>query len=143
MSEEKLMGLNDLFFPDQTGDSLPSDIGEGSEGWNELRGSLKKEMPKVAWKVVGKEIAVKLQEVLGIKLDKVLAPGWQKMKSLQEYRDPSRHPPGESALVPLVEHTIESHHRPHLDIVVRDAKLASINLEVDLELLLEGVMLKV
>lgn len=143
MSEETAPSLKDLFFPDESADALPGALAEGSEVWNELRADLKKEMPKVAWSVVGREINSKLQEVLGIRLDEVLAPAWRRLTSLQEYRDLNLHPPGESSLVSLVDHKIESHHRPHVDVIVRDVELATINLDVDLRLTLRGVLLKV
>lgn len=133
--------LHSFFFPDGAGDLLAAD--GDTDPWEELKSGLKKELPKVAWKVVGREIKAKIVEVLGVRVNKVLGLGWQRVQTLQEYRDPERHPDGETALVPLVEHTIESHHHPHVDVVVRDYELGSVNLDVSLKLHLEGVLLKI
>lgn len=111
---------------------------------DELREALGKELGKARWKVVAKEIGRQVAGVLDFGIaEKVLAPAWQRLEMLQEYRDPSLHPPGESALVPLFKHAVRSTHAPHIDLLFKEVEIGRLALEVDLSIELEGVMLRI
>jgi len=108
-----------------------------------LQSEIKKQMPKVSYKAVQKEMNAKIGEVLDTGIDDVLAAAWKKYKGFQEYADQELHPPGETVLVPLAAHTIQSAHSPHIDLMIRKVTLGSVHLDVELALQLEGVLLKV
>ena len=75
--------------------------------------------------------------------EKILAPAWQRLELLQEYRDPKAHPPGETALVPLVEHSVRSVHKPHIDLLVKEVEIGQLALVVDLSIQLDGILLRI
>ncbi len=139
--------LNNLFFPtdpDAGGDALAESIrGQGAESLVALKGELKQQLPKLSFKVVEKEITAKIGEVLDVGFQELLVSGWKKYQEFQAYADPELHPPEETILVPLAEHTIQSAHQPRVDLMVKDFLLGSIGLDVQLSLALEGVVLKI
>jgi hypothetical protein len=101
------------------------------------------QIPGLPWSAVARAVGAKLDEVLDVNLAGIALSVWKKYQRLQEYRDPVRHPPEETALVPLAEHTIESVHRPHVDVLVNEAPVGRLDFEIRLALKLEGVVLKV
>ena len=133
------MTLNSLFFSGagETG-ALDDD-----SGLVDLKAELEQQLPTVSFKAVEKEIGSKIGEVLNTGIDDVLLASWKKYRGFQEYADPAKHPPEETILVPLAEHTIKSAHRPHVDLKIKDMQVASIELDVHLALKLEGVVLRV
>jgi hypothetical protein len=100
-------------------------------------------LPGLEWKLVAKELHAKVDEALDINLAQVIASAWKKYRLLQQYRDPRKHPADETILVPLAEHTIESVHRPHVDVLVNETRVARVEFEIRLALALEGVVLTV
>ncbi len=110
----------------------------------ELQEALREQLGKVKWKVVARELVRRLGELLDVRVaDTVMAPAWQRWKELQKYRDPEQCPPGESAIVPLAEHSIESTHSPHIDLLVRDVEIGRLDVQLALALQLEGVVLRI
>ena len=132
-----LTTLKQIFFPE------PPEGGGEAPALAAIRSEVAKELPKVSWKVVEKELLQKVGDVLDIGLDRILAGALEKYESLQEYRDPEQHPPGETALVPLADHLVESEHHPHVDLVIRDFVIGSLNLDVNLTLEIRGLVLKI
>ncbi len=93
---------------------------------------------------MAKEIGSQIGKVLDFGVaERVLAPAWQRWQLLQEYRDPESHPPDETSLVPLMEHSVTSSHSPHIDLLVRDVEIGRLTLEVELALDLAGVVLRI
>ncbi len=133
------LSIKNLFFSDQ------EEGGDMLEGGSlvDLETDIKSQLPKVSLGSVQKEMGAKIGEVLNVGLDEVLASAWKKYKGLQEYTDPAKHPPEETALVPLAKHAIKSAHKPHVDLKIKNTLIGSIQLEVLLLLQLEGVVLKV
>ncbi len=133
------LSIKNLFFSDQ------EEGGDVLEGGSlvDLESDIKSQLPKVSLGSVQKEMGAKIGEVLNVGLDEVLASAWKKYKGLQEYTDPAKHPPEETALVPLAKHAIKSAHKPHVDLKIKDVLIGSIQLEVKLALSVEGIVLKV
>jgi hypothetical protein len=100
-------------------------------------------IPGLPWSAVALEVGAKLDEVLDVNLAGIALSAWKKYQRLQEFRDPARHPPEETSLIPLAEHTVESVHRPYLDILVNEAAVGRLDFEIRLALKLEGVILTV
>ena len=133
------MTLKNLFFPSSgdDGEALPE------SGLVGLESDIKEQLPKIPFKSVQKEMGAKIAESLNVGIDEILIAGWKKYQGFQEYADPSKHPPEESILVPLAKHTIQSAHRPHVDLKIKGMDVASVVLEVEVAVTLEGVVLKV
>lgn len=110
----------------------------------ELRDKLGAELGKTRWKLVAKEIGKQVAAVLDFGVaEKVLGPAWQRLQLLQEYRDPEKHPAEELSLVPLLEHSVKSTHKPHIDLMVKEVEIGRLTLAVDLAFELEGIVLRV
>lgn len=137
------MTLRRFFFAAVDAEGAAGALEAGREV-DELREELKKQLGGVKWKMVAREIGKQVVELLDFGVaEKVLAPAWQRLEMLQEYRDPELHPPEESALVPLVEHQVVSTHEPHIDLMLKDTEIGRLTFRIELTLDLEGVVLRV
>jgi len=86
----------------------------------------------------------KLAELLEIDLLRgVLIPAWKTHPDLQEYGDPAKHPPEETAIVPLVEHSVTTRHAPTLEPSLADRSLGEMEFEVEGEFWVKGAILEV
>ncbi len=89
-------------------------------------------------------VLTKLDELLNLDLiEDILLPAWSKHPELQEYRDPEKHPPGETALVPLLEHAITSSHEPSIEPSIAGQSLGEITFEVEIESIVKGAILEI
>jgi hypothetical protein len=100
-------------------------------------------LPGIQWGPVAQEIEAKIGEILDVNILGVLVGGWKKYRQLQEYRDTTKHPPEETILLSLTEHSISSSHHPKIEILAAEAPVGTLEFTVTLALKLEGVVLKV
>jgi hypothetical protein len=115
-----------------------------SEGQTEsLRKAVSKEVKHIKWPGIFSEIAKKIEELLDIDIPDIMVKAWAKYKTLLKYTDREKYPPDQTVLVPLVEHKIESEHHPHIDIVIDDKPFAKIEFQINIELTLKGMVLKI
>lgn len=138
--------LHSLFFADGTeavGDDVAKDAVGTDAALIDLQGEIEQQLPELSANAVREELNAKIGEVLGTGIDEVLVASWRKFQDFQEYADPAKHPPEETILVPLAEHTIRSSHHPHVDLMVKNVTIGSVHLVVELALALEGVVLKI
>lgn len=86
----------------------------------------------------------KLAELLEIDILRgVLIPAWKTHPDLQEYGDPDKHPPDETAIVPLVEHSVATNHAPTLEPSLAGRSLGEMEFGVEGEFLVKGAILEV
>jgi hypothetical protein len=85
------------------------------------------------------ELARAVHGLLDIDLGTVLLSGWAKWRALTDAARRTRDAPGTTEVVPLVEHTVASTLTPYVDLVVSDVRLATVHLELGIELTLRGV----
>lgn len=96
------------------------------------------------WARIGRSIEeTVVGKLASIRLGTVLVDGWSKIAELRAYADPEQHPPGESNDVALAKHAITSPHTVAVDLLVDGATAATIELDVELELELEGAILHI
>jgi hypothetical protein len=95
------------------------------------------------WNVVRQRIPEHLTKLLDIDGVGVLAGAWNKTRELRKYRDQTKYPPEDVIVVSLTKHTIESKHRPYLEIVAEEQPIGRLDFEIDLSLMLEGAELTV
>ena len=108
--------------------------------------ALKKEIeriPGIAWEQVLGELQIEIGKILDVGFDDILFGAWKKYRELQQYTDTNKHSPDEVVLVPLVEHTITSTHRPYIDLFVNEKRVGHIVFTITLRLKLEGIVLKI
>lgn len=85
-----------------------------------------------------------LSELLDIDLLKgIFIPAWRQHPDLQEYRDFTKHPADEIALVPLVDHSIVTTHAPKIEPTVGGRSLGEIKFDVKGEFYIKGAILQV
>ena len=122
------------------------ELADGAE-IEELKARMTKELRGLSWSSVFPKILEKSKELLDFELPELLARVWRKHLELQEYRDKEKHPPDETCLVPLVEHTISSDHEPSVEITLKsklmDIPSMTVPFKILLSLTLEGVVLKI
>jgi len=116
---------------------------ESGQKFSALRERIARDAGGVSWPVAFSELVNKIGDVLDIRLTDILAAAWQKYREIRKYSDRTAYPPGETFLVPLVEHTVRSIHHPGIEILVDDQPAAMIELEIEIALTLEGAILKI
>ena len=84
-----------------------------------------------------------LDEVLQFRLGDVLQDSWSKMATLVATFEATRRDPNSVAIVPLLEHTIASTHKPHIDLMYGGKSLGQIAFDITLNLTLKGVALEI
>ncbi len=128
--------IGSLFFPQDDEEAME----EEGEGLESLEQSLEEEAPDTPFKAVKAQVTAKIGEALEIGLEELLGPAWEKLEIFREYLDPED--PDEPIPVPLVGHAIETSHTPSVEVTVKGVKLATIELAIDLELALDGLVLE-
>jgi hypothetical protein len=89
--------------------------------------------------------ADKLNDALNIDCLEMLGQAWAKLKTLREYADPKKHPPGQDAVVQLGPHKISHKCCPLAELrhAGSDIKLAELKLTLELTAKFTGVALLV
>jgi hypothetical protein len=95
------------------------------------------------WQIVVSELGANLAGCLDIGIPNILLNAWKTTNELARYCDTQQYPPGDSVLVPLAEHVIESEHHPAIEIFIKKQRIGKIGFTVKLKLKLEGFLLKV
>ena len=88
--------------------------------------------PAMALRIAGDKAAEAVRDALDCDLFETLAKAWCTALELREYKDPTRHPPGERSSVFLAEHKLTATLHPVLD--VRIAALCQAKLRFTVEL---------
>jgi hypothetical protein len=79
---------------------------------------------------------------LDLEIKDILVWAWRKRREITQYRDPARYPPGETHIVPLLEHTVVSKHGLTIQPVVNKVELPTkIKFDIVLKLKMKGTML--
>ena len=89
-------------------------------------------------------LVTELVRALNLPVPGLFLWGWRTSRKLSRFSDPNRYPPGRAAMVPLLEHTLESSHEAKLTPVVNGQRLPwSIKFDVVLQIELEAGVLKI
>ena len=99
-----------------------------------------RELSNEVWNKIPLEAAGGL---LNIRLLDVIHWAWKKGRELEAYRDTEKYPPDKTFTLPLVEHTITSTHRPHLEIRMNQKKVGCVNFEVKIEIAVRAMKLEI
>jgi hypothetical protein len=89
-----------------------------------------------------------LPNSLNIEIKDILVWAWRKRGEIIQYRDKGKYPPGETHLVPLLEHTVVSKHSPTIQAVIDyvdlpEIKLPEIKFDIVLKLQMKGAILSI
>ena len=96
----------------------------------------------IKWPKLYNEILKKIAEVLDLKIVKIIVDAWIKCDLLSKYKQVEEAKPGETTLIPIAEHSIDSQHHPHLEILMNDTIITEIEFEIKLTLHLKAIILK-
>ena len=98
---------------------------------------------RIKTEVIVEQVVAQLPSLLDIELPEILVNAWKELSEIARYADPDRYPPAETVLVPMIEHSIVSTHKPKLELLINDVALGEITFDVHLELVVQGVMLRI
>lgn len=99
--------------------------------------------PGVERKILSQEVFEQLKTLLDVDLGQIILSSWERYRLLSKYGDREAYPPEETILVPMIEHKIQSTHRPSVEILINEAPVGRLDFDIRLTLKLEGVVLKV
>jgi hypothetical protein len=114
-----------------------------SAEWKTFQERIRKEVKGVKWTAAMPDLAEKVCELLDIKIPNILVAAWKKAKELQVALEKSRSAPDEVIYLQLTEHTINSDHKPSIDVQLKGATVKKIELPVQLAFKLKGFVLKI
>ena len=72
----------------------------------------------VDWTGLAGDIGEKIEQMFDISLVGVMVGAWQDLRELRDCADPSKHPPDESIILPLVDHHLDASFKPYLDVAI-------------------------
>jgi hypothetical protein len=115
----------------------------GDDRWNAIQERLGEEVKGIKWTAAMPDLAPKLCQLLEIKIPDVLLAAWKKAGELQAVIEKSKLTPEEMIYLELAEHSINSEHKPSIDVKLRGAKVKTIQLLVQLGFKLKGFVIKI
>lgn len=109
----------------------------------DLRARLAKQFDGLRWSAVWDAVKGQVEKLLEIRFVDIFLGAWTKYEELRKYCDPDLHSPQETHLVPLVEHSITSTHKPAVEIEIGELFRESIPFEIALTASLSGMLLQI
>lgn len=141
---DRLLTLQELFEVD------PQDISVRIDPQLDLRQDaqnarqeIEKASRMIRWPWVRKAVTDSSRDLLNLNVVDVLVGAWKKYMQIEQYADPKKYGPGETTLAPLVEHKVTSHHRPYVQILLKEREVARVTFDLDFSLKIEGFVLKI
>jgi hypothetical protein len=124
--------------------ALPEkDTDPRSAEWKTFQERISKEVKGVKWTAAMPDLAEKVCELLDIKIPNILVAAWKKAKELQAALEKSKGAPEEVTYLQLAEHTVNSDHKPSINVQLKGATVKKIELPVQLAFNLKGFVLKI
>jgi hypothetical protein len=109
------------------------------EGILRVAGDALQEMSQSGRAAVGAEVARVVQGLLDLDLGELVVGGWRKWTALTAAARRTRDTPGAAEIVNLAEHTVTSTHEPHVDLLVRELRVATVHAQLTVEFTLRGL----
>ena len=119
-------------------DTDPSD-----DRWQAFQEKVSKEVKGIKWTATIPDLAPKVCELLDIKIPNVLTAAWKKVADIQAVMEKSQKTPDETIYLELAQHTINSEHKPSIDVKIKGATVKKIELLIQLGFNLKGFLLKI
>ncbi|MCG2589076.1 hypothetical protein [Rhodohalobacter sulfatireducens] len=108
-----------------------------------IKQSYKEEKGSMLWGDLSDEIKSRASELLNIPLPDLLIRAWRESGVLNKYINREEYDPEAVVIIELKEHTMISNHKPYLDIEINQKSIGKINFEINLELIVQGIILKI
>lgn len=90
--------------------------------------------------VVERELATKTDELLSANLADVVVAGWKRYDALREAARRTYDAPASEEIVALAAHTVESSHRPSIDVFIDGALMGTITVELKISVTIDGAL---
>jgi hypothetical protein len=142
MTDREALTLNQLFSTETGLSDKQMTEAESCDSMVELKKRLTQEA-KTVWPIARGIILKKLVEMLNIRVPDIMVAAWNKYEAIAKYTDGKQYPPSETYMVPLAEHTIESVHKPSLEICLNNQPVGEIKFEITLFIKVEGIILEI
>ena len=124
--------------------SLPEkETDPADDHWKTFQEQVRKEVKGVKWISSMPDLAPKICELLDIKIPDVLLTAWKKVEDLRAVLEKSKKTPDETIYLELAQHTINSEHKPSVDVKIKGATVKKIELIIQLGFNLKGFLLKI
>ena len=111
--------------------------------WQVVEQRIKKEVKDVKFPAALHDLGPKICELFNVPLPDVMVTSWKKVGGLQALLEKSRNSPDEVMYLELAQHSINSEHKPHLEMRIKDLPVKKIEFLVKLLFNLKGFVLKV
>src|SRR6266550_1604364 len=111
--------------------------------WQAFQEKVGKEIKGIKWMAKVPDLAPKVCELLDIKIPDVLSAAWKKVTDIQAVIEKSKKTPDETTYLELAQHTINSEHKPSIDVKIKGATVKKIELVIQLGFNLKGFLLKI
>jgi hypothetical protein len=111
--------------------------------WQLVQDRIKKEVKDVKFPAALHDLGPKICELFNVPLPDVMVTSWKRVGDLQTLLEKSRNSPDEVMYLELAQHSINSEHKPHLEMRIKDLPVKQIEFVVKLVFNLKGFVLKV
>ena len=111
-------------------------------GWSVLREKLSRVRAEMR-PVAERELAVAVAGLLDVDLGDAIRDGWRSHSRLRAAARATAENPGTTEVVALSNHTITASHTPHVDLVIDDVKVATVEVTVQIVVEIEGLVASV
>ena len=111
--------------------------------WQAFQEKVSKEVKGIKWMATVPDLAPKVCELLDIKIPDVLIAAWKKVGDIQAVLKKSKQTPDETVYLELAQHTINSEHKPSIDVKIKGATVKKIELVIQLGFNLKSFLLKI
>ncbi len=128
--------VKDVFELPQGGDD------ESSPRWQSLREWMSREVKDIKTAKVP-DLTSKVAELLNVPIPDILLTSWKKTNVLRELLEESKKSPETALHLALGEHTINSQHRPHIEVRIQKVSVKKLEFTLRLIFKLKGFVLKI
>lgn len=111
--------------------------------WQVVEERIRNEVKDVKFPAALHDLGPKICELFNVPLPDVMVTSWKKVGGLQALLEKSRNAPDEVMYLELAQHSINSEHKPHLEMRIKDLPVKKIEFLVKLVFNLKGFVLKV
>jgi hypothetical protein len=120
----------------------PGSPEESSPRWQTLREWMGQEVKGIKSAAMP-DIAAKIAELLEVPIPTIFLTSWKKSDAIRKLLDESRGTPDAKMHLELAEHTINSQHRPHIEIRIQNTTVKTIEFTLRLQFKLKGFILRI
>lgn len=131
------MTVRDVFAVPKPGDSQ-----ESSDRWKVFQEKIGKEVKGIKTAAMP-DIAAKVADLLEVPIPDIFLTSWKKTNVLQNLLEESEKSPEAVMNLELGEHTINSQHRPHIEVRIQNTPVKKIEFTLRLIFNLKGFVLKI